>query len=153
MYVLSTYEGPSLIKLNERALDIMNSQEDTSDERYMFMRENFPDIKAGDWVGVNGYWGETHYGIVKNIYSDTRPGWENSAEEYHIHLIYNNQDIVCLPTELVSHAPMHMLIKLNNEIKRIKLYKEIQQKKIHKDMINITNKFITSITNRDINWK
>lgn len=155
MYVVvSTYEGPSLVKLNERALATMNEQEDTYEERFMYMRPHFqfPNIEAGDWVGVSGLYGETHYGVVKNIEYDNRRGWEDAAEEYHIHLVYNNHDIICWPTDLVSHDPTHLFKRINKEIKHDKLRKEIKHEKLRKDMVQITNRFITSITNTVINW-
>lgn len=143
MYVVTTYEGPSLVKLNERALSLMNEQEDTFEEKFMYMRSQFPDIEIGDWVGVSGAYGETHYGVIKNIERDNRHGFEDAAEEYHIHMVYNNHDIICWPTDLVSHAPTHLFKELN---------KEIKHEKLRKDMVQITNRFITSITNTVINW-
>ncbi len=156
MRVMATYEGPSSVKVNEAAVTFCMIQEEFSgpeivddDElfphrRLLYEKPCFPDIVSGDWVGVSGNMGvDTKYGLVLRVEYDERPGWEDAAEEYYIHIVEDNQDIKYCPTELVSHAPMTALNKINQKILEIKL---------RKDMYEITNRLIASYTNSSIVW-
>lgn len=143
MHVIATYPGVSQVKLNDHALSIMVTQEDTFEERFMYMRSNYPDIELGDWIGIDGEFGNTIYGLVKKIIVDERPGWEESAKEYNIHLPETNQDVTCWPIDFVSHAPMYLVKKV---------HRAISDTKICKDMYELTTRIIRTKTECDINW-